>query len=118
MEKATENLLFLIPVTTGIIFFFAGVVMLLFPPKNINVLYGYRTKSSMKNKEQWDFAQKYSAKELMKSGIAAILIGLTGLVFHLTENTATIVGIGIVIVIVALLFIRVESAIKSKFKQD
>lgn len=37
----------------------------LFPPKNINSLYGYRTATSMKSKSNWDFAQKYSTNLLL-----------------------------------------------------
>jgi len=47
-----DNPLFLIPSTSGLIFILAGFIMLKFPPKKINSLYGYRTSSSMKNQER------------------------------------------------------------------
>lgn len=118
MNIPIHNLLFLIPVSTGIIFLIAGYIMRKFPPKNINSLYGYRTKSSMKSKEIWDFAQKYSSKEMMKSGIILVLLGLIGFVYQPTENTATIIGLGLVILIVVALIIRVEAGIKRKYKTD
>ena len=31
-------------------------------PKEINSLFGYRTSMSMKNKDTWEFAHKYSGK--------------------------------------------------------
>ena len=34
----------------------------IWPPKKINMTYGYRTTRSMKSQSAWDFAQKYSAK--------------------------------------------------------
>jgi uncharacterized membrane protein len=37
----------------------------LFPPKKINNFYGYRTKSSMKDQESWDTANRYSANALL-----------------------------------------------------
>ncbi|MFH6602884.1 SdpI family protein [Maribacter algicola] len=32
------------------------------PPKNINWLYGYRTKRSMANQEVWEYANRLGAK--------------------------------------------------------
>ncbi|MDA0356796.1 MAG: SdpI family protein, partial [Bacteroidetes bacterium] len=61
MNLPFDNPLFLIPSTSGLIFMLAGFIMLKLPPKKINSLYGYRTRSSMKNQERWDFSQKYSA---------------------------------------------------------
>lgn len=49
MTSIFENPLFLIPITSGPLFMIAGLVLLKFPPKKINSLYGYRTNSSMKN---------------------------------------------------------------------
>ena len=37
------------------------IVFRMFPPKKVNALYGYRTKRSMKNQINWDFAQKTSS---------------------------------------------------------
>ena len=111
----TENPLFLIPVLTGLIFIIVGFIMLCFPPKRINMLYGYRTKSSMKNQEVWDFTQKYSAKEMMKLGFLLAMSGLIGLVYQPNLKIAMIIGIGLMILIVIVLLIRVELAIKNKF---
>src|SRR5690554_4471477 len=33
-----------------------------FKPKEINPLYGYRTKRSMRNQASWDYAQDYCSK--------------------------------------------------------
>lgn len=112
-----ENPLFLIPVITGLIFAIAGFVMLKFPPKNINALYGYRTKSSMKSQKRWDFAQNYAAKEMMKLGVVLAFLGVLGLVFEFQSTTATIIGLGLMILIVILLIVRVEAAIKKRFKE-
>jgi hypothetical protein len=55
MNLPFDNPLFLIPSTSGLIFMLAGFIMLKFPPKKINSLYGYRTSSSMKNQERVDY---------------------------------------------------------------
>lgn len=113
-----DNAIFLIPVSTGIIFVIAGFIMLRFPPRKINGLYGYRTPSSMKSKDRWDFAQKYSSKEMMKLGVLLALSGLIGLIYQPNENTATIIGLGLMFLVVIALVIRVEAAIKKKFNTE
>ena len=90
--------------------------MLKYPPKKINGLYGYRTSSSMKNQERWDFAQIYSSREMIKLGLLISLNGFVGLLYHPDETPATILGLAIMIVTIIILFIRVELAIKRKFK--
>ncbi|EGV43506.1 SdpI family protein [Bizionia argentinensis JUB59] len=114
----TENPIFFIPVSTGLIFIVVGLVMLIFPPDKINSLYGYRTKNSMKTKETWGFAQKYSSKEMMKLGALLSMTGLLGFIYQPSENTATIIGSGLIILVVIVLIIRVEAAIKRKFKSE
>ena len=37
-----------------------------FPPKEINALYGYRTKRSSKNQKNWYFAQRHFARNWLK----------------------------------------------------
>ena len=110
-----DSPLFLIPITSGLIFIIAGFIMLKFSPKKINSLYGYRTKSSMKSLERWNFAQKYSAIEMMKLGGLLALSGLIGLWHYPDEKIAMFLGLGLMILMVIVLLIRVEKAIKNKF---
>ena len=42
------------------------------PPKNINNLYGYRTRMSMKNEKTWVFAHQYAGRIWFYSGIAGL----------------------------------------------
>lgn len=113
-----DNPLFIIPSLTGGIFVIAGIIMLKFPPKEINSLYGYRTSSAMKNKERWTFAQTYSAKEFIKLGVVLALSGLIGLFVHPNENVATVIGLGLMILTTIVLIVRVEKAIKNKFGKE
>ena len=110
-----ENPLFLVPTLTGLIFIIAGIIMVKYPPKKINGFYGYRTKSSMKNQKRWDFAQIYSAKEMMKLGSLLALCGLIGLKYDFGEIRGVILGIGLLLLMIIALLFRVESAIKNKF---
>ena len=109
------NTLFLLPITTGPVFIIAGFIMLKFPPKNINGIYGYRTPGSKKSQERWDFAQNFAAKELIKIGSVLTITCFTGLMYKPDENMATIIATAITLVMVAVLIFRVEFAIKRKF---
>ena len=60
MDRIAEYVMGM-PFLTGLIFFFAAIIMYYYPPKEINSLYGYRTSSSMKSEERWDFAQRFSS---------------------------------------------------------
>lgn len=68
------------PQFIGLIFFIAGSLMRMFPPKYINGMYGYRTNSSMKNQETWDEANRFSARYAQRCGILLIIIGIISLI--------------------------------------
>jgi uncharacterized membrane protein len=99
-----------LPLLTGSIFIIAGFIMLRFPPKKINMFYGYRTISSMKSQERWDFSQKYSAKELMKFGGVILPFCLLGLL-DFPEKYVNI----IVILAVFVPILTTEIALRKKF---
>ena len=108
-----DDHLFIITAGFGIISLIAGYIMYRFPPKEINHLYGYRTSSSMKNQQQWEFAQRYSSKEMMKVGVINMLFSVIGLGIHIPDTFSMILGLGIMILSVVILFIRTERAIKN-----
>lgn len=118
LQEIIENHIFIICVSTGLISINAGWVMLKFPPKTINHLYGYRTKSSMKNKERWNFAQKYSAYEMMRCGLALTIFGILSVFFSISETTGTIIGLTGMILTFVILFFRVEKGIKKRFSDE
>lgn len=90
--------------------------MLKFPPKKINFLYGYRTNSSMKNQERWDFAQKYAAKEMMITGLVLAASGALGFVTDFGSSVKLWVGVAMLGLAVVILKLRVEKAIKKRFE--
>ncbi|MFC4414183.1 SdpI family protein [Kaistella carnis] len=116
LNELLENPLFNITFLGGIFFILAGFVQLKFPPKKINSLYGYRTKSSMKSNERWDFAQKLSAKEMMKSGGLLALSSLLVFVTNFGDSINLIIGLALMLATVLLLLLRVERKIKKKFR--
>lgn len=109
-----ENLFFM-PFLIGVIFVITALIMLRFPPKNINYLYGYRTTASMKNHEVWNFSQKYSSIKMLQSGLFLVAISFLGMLFHPDEKVQLIVGIGLSILVCVFLFYTTEKAIKKNF---
>lgn len=105
----------LIPILAGAIFMFIGLLMLKFPPKKINWYYGYRTSNSMKDQKRWDFAQIYSAKEIIKLGGLLMLSSLIGIFYKFNEHVAIIIGVGLMLTMVVILLYRVERAINKNF---
>ena len=115
MILVVENPLFLIPLLTGLIFVLAGFVLWKFPPKEINYIYGYRSKRSMQSQAQWDLAQVYAGKRMMLYGGILTLSCLLGLVFKFKENIAVILGLSLMILTVIILIIDVERILKRQF---
>ena len=104
--------IFLATMIAGIIFFLAGMWILIFPPKRINSLYGYRTKNSMKSQSSWDFAQRFSGWEIIRWGILLFICSLVGLQYDLGKNLETIIGLSVLVVVICLFMLRTERAIK------
>lgn len=96
----------------GVCFLLAGVCVLIFPPKRINSLYGYRTSNSMKSQSSWDFAQRFSAREIIIWGTVLLVCSLVGLEYGPEGKLGTVIGLGILVVIVVVFIFRTERAIK------
>jgi len=59
------------------------ILLCLYPPKDINILIGYRTKRSMKSIENWTFSQKYFAKKWV---IVPLIVVATQIAFFISAN--------------------------------
>lgn len=105
-----------VPNILGITISLAGILMFVFPPKKINMFYGYRTIRSMKNTENWNFAQKLSSRLMMIFGIPLLVTGIVGIIFSLDESLINIIGVVESIILVIILFIKTESDI-AKFEK-
>ena len=111
------NPIILIALAVGPIFFIIGLIQLKFPPKKINHTYGYRTKSSMQSQEVWDFAQQFSAKEMIKGGLLFILLAGVGKLVVLNEIVGTSLMLLLIIGFAIFMFSRTEKAIHKQFPQ-
>ena len=96
----------------GIVFILAGVILYVFPPKKINGLYGYRTQTSMQSQQKWDFAQTYSAKIMMLTGLIFTLIAPSKGLFKTNESVDLGIGMFCMIVGSILMIVVVEKALR------
>lgn len=113
----TDNLLqvaFLI----GIIFSIVGIIQYVFAPKEINSLYGYRTRSSMESEERWHFAQKYSAVKMIVSGVFLLILSTLPLVVEMNETVQIVIQPVIILLSTAYLFYSTEKALKTRFPKN
>lgn len=67
------------------------------PPENINMLYGYRTSTSMKSKETWDFAHKYTAKVWLFMSIPLCMLSAALLFAFKNSDISTFGWVAIII---------------------
>ncbi|NLM38564.1 MAG: SdpI family protein [Firmicutes bacterium] len=92
-------------------------------PKKINSIYGYRTAMSMKNKETWDFAHRYSGRFWFRTGWIVLVISVLAVVPLQGKDTDTIGLVGGLICVlqcIPMLWVvyATERALKSHFDKD
>lgn len=91
--------------------------------KRINHFLGYRTSTSMKNQETWEFAQVYSGKVMWKLGLISLVTAVVTMlcVLRASEDTICIVGLVLLYVMVVPLLLVIpltEKALHKTFDQD
>ncbi|CEG26280.1 SdpI family protein [Bacillus sp. B-jedd] len=82
-------------VTIGVIIVIAGIILFFFPPREINSFYGYRTSSSMRNKTNWDKANRYCSRLLIVFGIILLIFAV---VFKSTLLNFLTLGVSVVFI--------------------
>lgn len=83
-----------------------------FPPKKINSLYGYRTSRSMKNQNNWEFAQSFSSIQFLKSSVVLLLVSLIGLYLDLNKTLDTVLAFAFLALSLAYPIYKTETALK------
>ena len=89
-----------------------------YPPKKINHFYGYRTSTSMRSQEIWDFSQQYSADKIQRLGGLIILLGAIAFFINVQQLWAVWIGIALVTLLPVLLIIQIEKELKRRFPKD
>lgn len=100
----------------GFVFTAIGAIIYSAQPTEINGFIGYRTGSSMKSQERWDFAQKYSSKVMMICGVTMIVLSALGhFIPHDVEYKQEI-GLGLIVISAIVMIALTEIALKRRFK--
>ncbi|MFI3213767.1 MAG: SdpI family protein [Eubacteriales bacterium] len=73
-------------------------------PKEINLVFGYRTSMSMKNKETWEFAHNYCGK-IWYYGGRLLLLSILFMFLVIGKDEDTIGNLGAILMYVQLIFL-------------
>lgn len=92
-------------------------------PEEINSVFGYRTKRSMKSIDAWKFANDYCGRLWQKIGLILIVPTVAAQLFLLNEgkdsiSIASLVIISVQAVILLITIIPTENALKKNFDDN
>ncbi len=103
----------------------SGLVMMLHPPKERNMFFGYRTRRSLLSKETWDFANYYGGALYVYFGFYIVTATLlTDIVLRVTGAGTRVAGVAalVMVLVQALCFVIpvcfVEAKLKSNFDSE
>lgn len=100
----------------GIILIVLGLIFKALPPQKINSTYGYRTRSSMKNQDTWNEAQKYSSNSLVAFGFIYVALGFVFRQMNESVNN----GFGMIMFLAGMVVMIVldEAHLRKVFNSD
>ena len=109
----------LIPLT--MIFF--GWLLFRKTPKEINYVYGYRTKRSMMNEETWRFANQYFGKAWYLCGLISAPLSVIAIALVFGKGPGTVGTVGGIITMLQLIplggaIIPTEIALRKNFDEN
>lgn len=109
----------LIPLT--MIFF--GWLLFRKTPKEINYVYGYRTKRSMMNEETWRFANQYFGKVWYLCGLISVPLSVIAIALVFGKGPGTVGMVGGIITMLQFLpligaIVPTESELKKNFDEN
>jgi len=107
--------LFICSGAVGLSFLVVSAIVLRWPPRKINDLYGYRTARSKRDQASWDFAQMYANRLMLWMGAWNVLLGVIGLFLPFPMLGGVIISLGFMILTLVHLFRSTERALKAKF---
>lgn len=95
----------------AILFISGGIIMKVFPPKFDSGIYGFRTKKSSKNKENWEIAQKKSSNYIIFFGMFDFVLTFINDIF-IKNNVYYNLQVLFVIVYSILIYVLVQRKLK------
>ena len=113
-----EATLTLVTFKIGMMLFIVGLLFIMFPPKNINSFYGYRTTNSRRNLDTWKVANSYSAILMTIEGLVLAVIGLLTTFFNDNKAIETALGVGLILSSFIILVVATEKHLNKLFDED
>lgn len=110
-----DNAILITSGSCGIAFLVAVVVGRVWPAKEINDLYGYRTSRSKANQEAWDFSQSFASKRMLEVALALLFFGGLGLFLPVPAWAGISISILFIIGGTVYIYVKTEKALKEKF---
>lgn len=102
----------IIPITMIII----GIIFENHPPKEINYVYGYRTKRSMASQEAWDLAHKLCGDAWRTIGIILfIFVVVEKLIVQIDPASLSLINVGISLIALITPIFFIERKLKNRF---
>jgi uncharacterized membrane protein len=103
------------PALFGVIFMIVGLLASKFPPKAVNMYYGYRTRRSMLNQDTWMEANRYAPILMTRLGLGCLLLGI-GFGFFIGNLTVHLfLMAGITLIAVILILVLTEKRLNTLF---
>lgn len=92
-------------------------------PRNINMLFGYRTERSMKNEETWNFAHTYFGRIWYRLGWILLPVSVLVMLLVVGKDKDTIGYTGMVLEFMQILALLIpicftEAALKKHFDKE
>ena len=92
-------------------------------PKEINYVFGYRTKRSMRNEETWKFANQYFGKVWYLCGLLSAPLSVIAMAIVFEKGTETMSTVGFIITTIETTplvgaLISTEIALKKNFDEN
>ena len=102
---------------------FFGWLLFRRTPKEINYVYGYRTKRSMRNEETWKFANQYFGKVWYRCGLISVPLSVIAIALVFGKGTETVGTVGGTITMIQMIplvgaIIPTEIALKNNFDEN
>ena len=115
--------MFFISILTPVVMIGFGRLFINYTPKNINPLFGYRTKMSMKNKDTWEFAHKHIGKVWFIVGLIILPLSVIPMFFVIGSSIDDTGIVGTITVMIQLAIMVASSiptnrALKKTFHKD
>lgn len=97
----------------GFISVLAGIMLRVYPPKNINFFYGYSSYRSRKSKIHWFKAQQFAAKYILQIGLVSLFCAPLDLLGIFSTFWSAVFGLIFITITIAWLILKVEKGLKA-----